>query len=448
MDGVVRRVDGDGYPDLAVGAPLRTVSELSSCGAIDVFRGGPGFGTRWLSLGGEAANDWFGQSVTLGDLDGDGKAEIIVGAPYNDRAASAAGAVFIYKGGSTPPTTPWLVLTGENANDQFGWSVAYVGDVDGDGYGDLVVGARLYGLGLLAAQGKVYLFHGGPTMDAVADGSWAGVAKDDWFGNSVAGSGDVDGRGRPDILVGAPYNDAAGSAAGAAYLFRGEDPPGSPPAAVYFGESANAQLGWTVSGAGDVDGDGYPDVLTGARLQASGALSAVGRIYLFSGGTSLATAPIATADGEAADDWFGNSVSDGTGFFFPGHGAAFGGAPHNDAAASAAGRAYNYGYGLRVGVDEKATTAPLVGIRVSPNPTSRMAAIRWTVRAAIAGIDVYDVQGRRVRKLDVAGEAGGVEWDLRDESGKRVAQGIYLIAARSRGSAPLPVHVAPLAVLR
>ena len=423
-----RDVNGDGRPELAVGAPLRSTGGKSSNGAVDVFLGGALAAGRWTTLTGEASDDWFGQSVALGDLDGDGKAEIVVGAPYNDRVASAAGAVFIYRGGTSPPSAPWLVLTGEAANDQFGWSVACPGDVDGDGYGDVVVGARLYGAGLLAARGKAYLFHGGPAMDAVSDGAWLGEARDDWFGNSVAGPGDVDGGGRADVLVGAPYNDRGGSAAGAAYLFRGEDPPGSPPAAIYVGETPNAQFGWSVAGSGDGDGNGHPDVLVGARLQPSGALSAAGRIYLFEGGAPLSTTPIATVDGEAADDWFGNSV-DGAGRFFAGDlRASLAGAPYNDAAASAAGRAYALGGASVTGVGAGALRPGAV-LSAGPSPATGSMTLRCTI--PVAGFEVLDLRGRLVRALPAASSAAVATaiWDARDDGGRAVAPGVYFVRA-------------------
>lgn len=426
-------IDGDGHADLAVGAPLRSSNGKSANGAVDVYRGGSGFGSsRWTTLTGEASNDWFGQSVALGDLDGDGKAEVIVGAPYNDRGGSAAGAVFVFRGDSIPPSAPWKVFVGEAVNDQFGWSVAYLGDVNGDGYGDFAVGARLHGTGLKGAAGEVYVFYGGASMDTLADARYAGELKDDWFGNSVAGPGDVDGGGRPDLLVGAPYNDRGGSAAGAAYLFRGEDPPGSPSAAIYVGESANAQFGWSASGAGDVNGDGRPDLLVGARLQASGALPAAGRVYVFPGGSLLSSSPVATADGGAADDWFGNAVGAGRGYFYPGHGAAIGGAPYNDASAPAAGRAYVLGMGIRVGVDEAPQEeSPPVELRAMPNPAADQVLLRVRAPGAqfVARLQIFDIAGRLIRTLPIVLQSGqgSVRWDLRDAEGHLVRSGIFFI---------------------
>jgi len=444
-------IDGDGRPDLAVGAPLRNAGALSAAGAVDVFRGGTAMPlVSWTTLHGEAADDWFGQSVAVGDLDGDGKAELVVGAPYNDRNGSAAGAVFIFHGASQPPLTLWKVLVGEAPNDQFGWSVACPGDMDGDGYGDVVVGARLHSVIGKIAAGRAYLFRGGPSMDAIADGSWTGEAANDWFGHAVAAVGDVDGGGRPDVLVGAPYNDRNGSASGAAYLFRGELPPGSAPSAIYVGETANAQFGWALGGGGDVDGDGHPDVVVGARFQASGLVSAAGRIYAFRGGSPLSTVPFGTADGEAADDWLGQSVTIGPGVFDPGRSSLIAGAPLNDHAGSASGRVYAWGERPALGVGPGPTT--LRSVRVSPNPARGEVVIACMFNPGESLEDtIVDVSGRELSSWkDVAGSDGRarIRWDARDEDGERVPAGLYFVRVSGRAGTRTSRAVARIVIAR
>lgn len=438
-----RDLDGDGLPDLVVGAPLRNAGALAAAGGVDVFRGG---GTMppilWTSVHGEAADDWFGQSVAVGDLDGDGKAELVVGAPYNDRNGSAAGAVFIYHGASQPPLTLWKVLVGEAPNDQFGWSVTCPGDMDGDGYGDVVVGARLHGVIGKIAAGRAYLFHGGPAMDATADGSWTGEAANDWFGQSVAAPGDVDGGGRPDLLVGAPYNDRNGSASGAAYLFRGELPPGSPASAIFVGESANAQFGWALGGGGDVDGDGLPDMVVGARFQAAGSMSAAGRIYTFRGGSPPSTAPLGTADGEAPDDWLGNAVTIGRGFFNTSNRSSLlAAAPLDDHNGANAGR--TYAWGERPALSVVGPGSLVSGaIRVSPVPARARVEIACATRSrGSLDVEVMDVSGRTLSRSTVRAGSDGVvrlRWDARDEAGRPVPAGLYFVrlAETGRGVAP------------
>lgn len=332
-------INADGLADVVVGARLRGGGR----GAVDIFlTGSPAFTRPWATVTGETTNDWFGQSVAVGDVNGDGVADIIVGAPYNPRGGNGAGAVFIYLGGVSVPTAPWRVLVGEGNHNHFGWSVAFLGDFTGNGFGDVAVGARLHGVGPSAARGKAYVFEGGPNMATAPARAWLGAARDDWFGQSVAAVGDVDGRGRADLVVGAPYNDVGGNNAGAAYLFLGEDPPGSAAAVVYVGQSADAQFGWAVGGAGDVTGNGRADVIVGARMQAVGSMAAAGRVYLFQGGAPLSTTAVGVADGVAAHDWFGCAVCGALRFGGEARHAVVGGAPLHDAAALNAGAALIY----------------------------------------------------------------------------------------------------------
>ena len=212
---------------------------------------------------GEGAGDNFGYSVSgAGDVNGDGYADVIVGAYLNDAAGSNVGRAYVYYGGPGADAVADLTLTGEAAGDLFGYSVSGAGDVNGDGYADVIVGAYSDDGGGLDA-GRAYVYFGGPGADAVADLTLTGAAAGDWFGWSVSGAGDVNGDGYADVIVGGHLDDAGGMDAGRAYVYFGG--PGADAVAdlTLTGAAAGDQFGISVAGAGDVNGDGYADVIVG-----------------------------------------------------------------------------------------------------------------------------------------------------------------------------------------
>jgi hypothetical protein len=263
----------------------------------------------------DAADDNFGWSAAdAGDVDGDGTRDMIVGAIYNDGGGKDAGKAYVFRGGPAPTSARFVTMTGTTANEQFACSVDGAGDVNGDGYADVIVGARLNDLGG-NASGGAFIYFGGPAMDGVRDVSLRGEAAADWMGNAVAGAGDVNGDGYGDVIVGAPYNDRGGSAAGAAYLFFGGPAMDAVPDVILIGEIHDDQFGWSVAGAGDIDGDGFADVVVGARMHCvdgglcPGAAYARGRAYLFRGGPAMDAIADVVFDGDAANDWFGQAVA-------------------------------------------------------------------------------------------------------------------------------------------
>ena len=170
---------------------------------------------------GEAAFDNFGISVSgAGDVNGDGFADVIVGAYLNDAGGGNAGRAYVYYGGPAADAVADLTLTGEAAGDEFGISVSGARDVNGDGFADVIVGANLNDAGGGEA-GRAYVYYGGPGADAVADLTLTGEAAGDQFGYSVSGAGDVRGDGFADVIVGASLNDAGGLFAGRAYVYYG-----------------------------------------------------------------------------------------------------------------------------------------------------------------------------------------------------------------------------------
>jgi len=290
-------VNGDGYSDVIVGAPDKSVYT----GKAYLYLGGPSglsASSSWTAVG--AADDEFGYSVaTAGDVNGDGYSDVIVGA---DGFNSYTGKAYLYAGGPSglSTTSSWTAV-GEAGGDGFGICVATAGDVNGDGYSDVIVGAPSMYEG---TTGKAYLYLGGPSgLSATSSWTAVGEAAGDYFGRSVATAGDVNGDGYSDVVVGAPYY--AGDT-GKAYLYAG-GPSGLPTSSSWTAVGEAVELfGYSVATAGDVNGDGYSDVIVGAEGYSSGT----GKAYLYAGGPSgLSTAFAWTAVGEAAGDVFGCSVA-------------------------------------------------------------------------------------------------------------------------------------------
>jgi hypothetical protein len=201
------------------------------------------------------ADDEFGTALAdLGDHDGDGQPAWLVGAPGTDLDVGFglpdAGRVYLMEVGA-----PKLVLDGDSQGGRFGASVAGVGDIDHDGVGDFAVGAPYASPG---EKGEVVVFSGDSLLPIH---TWNGDQTDCGFGSAVAGVGDMNGDGWPDVAIGAPGYDWLGADYGFVTVrsgLNGGQVWGS------IGPSLGARLGTTVATAGDVSGDGKPDLLVGA----------------------------------------------------------------------------------------------------------------------------------------------------------------------------------------
>ncbi len=222
---------------------------------------------------------YFGFSVSsAGDVDNDGYADVIVGAPWEDAGATDAGRAYVF-GGNGGTVLHTLQSPNPENNGEFGRSVSGAGDMDNDGCADVIVGAHGEGGGATSA-GRVYVFSGatGAPLYALQSPNPENYGS---FGLSVSGAGDVNGDGYPDVVVGADLEDGGTGNAGRAYIFSGNGG-----VLLYTLESPNAQdsgaFGWWVSGAGDLNNDGYNDVIVGARNE-NHAMIEDGRAYVFSG---------------------------------------------------------------------------------------------------------------------------------------------------------------------
>jgi hypothetical protein len=222
-------MDGDGFGDVLVGAFQRDGVAVDE-GRTYLFRGAAAgveaLPSRSLASPGSQAGAYFGRTVALADdFDGDGYADGVVGAYAMDGAETDQGAAFVYRGGPYGPSAlPDVTLDDPvpAAADYFGRAVAGAGDLDGDGYDDLAVGAPRWD-GLTTDEGTVFVFPGGsevlPLLPAVSRSN--PDAQAGWFGLSVSGAGDVDGDGYGDLVVGAAWQADIESGEGAAYVYLG-----------------------------------------------------------------------------------------------------------------------------------------------------------------------------------------------------------------------------------
>jgi len=339
-------VDGDGYHDILIGAPGYDDNTTPDTGAAFIYHGsagGIGAVPGWQVLG-NSANAKLGASVSLaGDVNGNGYGDVIVGAPGTN---SNAGAAYVYLGASAGLTTTvgWSI-TGAISNTQLGADVALAGDVDGDGYADVLVGAPGFTDGE-TGEGEAQLYSGSASgLSAAATWTHSPNQAGAQFGAAVAGAGDVNGDGFGDVLIGAPGYSHPETNEGGAFAF-------------YGGVKALSQTpNWTIlsaramNTAGDVNGDGYSDVIVGDPLYDT-AFADAGRIFIYLGSANgLATTAITTRDGESIYARFGYAVSTAGDVDGDGDDEILVGAPYHTNEEGEEGRAYVY-FGHPNGLEE------------------------------------------------------------------------------------------------
>lgn len=262
-------INQDGYPDVIVGAQKFLIDGLRT-GAAFVFLGGPAglssvYHRRLSTLD---AGSYFGGAVSgAGDVNGDGYADVIVGAPNYHEATGNEGAAYLYLGSKDGlSAVPAWSKSIPVADAQFGSAVSGAGDVNKDGYADVLVGARTFKDGQ-TTEGAVFLFLGSPSGLA-ADPVWSFQSDQPaaQLGLAVTGGCDLNLDGYADVVVSAPYYDQGEADAGMVWVFLGA-PSGLSGLPVWSaaGEQADARFGSALSCAGDVDRNGYPDLLVGAR---------------------------------------------------------------------------------------------------------------------------------------------------------------------------------------
>jgi hypothetical protein len=390
--GAAGDVNGDGFDDVIVGAYGADPRENESAGAAYViFGNSAGFttpfnlaavnGANGFRINGAAEGDYAGRSVAgAGDINGDGFADVLVGAfgadPNGDYSRGSAYVVYGKANGfaaeidlSALNGQDGFRVNGEAAGDYAGFAVSGAGDVNGDGFDDFLVGAPNAGASGQTYVGATYVVFGRArttaavlnlaTLTGASGFKVIGQAANDYAGSSLSAAGDVNGDGFGDIIIGAYAADRGAEAdAGAAYVVFGRAAGFAPVVDLatlngtngfkIAGESAQDYAGTSVSGAGDVNGDGFGDIIVGASNADSGATANTGVAYVVFGKANGFTAQVDLAalnggngfriHGADAGASFGSAVSGARDINADGFADLMIGAP--DGGASSSGASY------------------------------------------------------------------------------------------------------------
>jgi hypothetical protein len=326
-----------GYVGTIYGAALASAGDVNNDGHDDILVGSPHYsngqhfeGRAYLYLGSASgistSPSWtfesnlaeceLGWSVaSAGDVNNDGFDEIMVASEYcaaeTDPEPYRRGVVYLFHGSASgPSTTPDWELMGAGFDESLGWSIASAGDVNGDHFDDVIIGAPWASYGE-DHEGRAYVFYGSDTgLASTAD--W--IKESDWhwsgFGSAVDSAGDVNHDGYDDVIIGQNYISSPENEEGRVYVFLGSASGlAHDPVWTYENNLAGTKLGESVAGTGDVNGDGYADVIVGGFSYANPD-QREGVAYLFLGSAGVpSTQPDWTAEGSQIYAEFGQCVA-------------------------------------------------------------------------------------------------------------------------------------------
>lgn len=434
-------VNNDNHDDVIIGAPLFT-DDQSLEGRAFLYLGSPSgleLTPAWTAEG-DQQDAFFGSCVAgAGDVNNDGYDDVIIGAFSYTNGEEDEGRAYIYMGSESglADTASWMA-EGNQEVAAFGVCVASAGDVNNDGFDDILVGASGYD-NPEDSEGRAFMYLGsesGPEETA----AWETEIDQDSanYGFSLASAGDVNGDMFSDVIVGAYRFDSDQTDVGAAYLYLGSAAGLSDSASwVVVCESGLAEFGASVATAGDVNDDGFDDVLVGApaydmeRIEGAGAhFRGVdpGAAFLYMGSDSgLSVTPECFALGEGQFTYLGNSVASAGDVDRDGLSDIVIGASRHDGPETDEGKAYAYW--------RTASDAPLPGFSTDsgtlrilfhqPNPSKSRATITYSLsgRERVV-LTVHDIRGRQVAGITKGMLDPGIhmiEW----VHGERMSPGVY-----------------------
>lgn len=401
-------VNGDGFGDVLVAAEGYDNGQVNEGRAYLYYGSAAGASTTaaW-TFETNIVSSALGRVACAGDVNGDGYADILLGASQHTNGQTNEGAIFVFHGSAAGlPAVPNFTGESNQAGANLGYSVGTAGDVNGDGYSDIVAGALYYTNGQ-TSEGRVYVWMGSAAGIAGVPVTREVNQNDAYLGTAVSCAGDVNGDGYSDIIAGAPYYDNGQSDEGQAYVWSGSA-AGISALPVWTMEinQASAYFGTGVSSAGDVNGDGYSDVLVGTWAFDNPELSEGGGFAYLGSGDMLGTTSAWTAESNQVNAQLGVSISSAGDVNGDGFADVIIGVPNYDNGETDEGRAYVY-------------HGSITGLAVAPSWTREINQVSARFGYSVSGAG--DVNGDGYSDVIV----GAYAWDngQTDEGGAFVYHG-------------------------
>lgn len=292
---IVGDVNRDGFSDFIIGGALKEFEGISDVGRSSLSFGNADLDSTVYSFNGTEANEEFGTAVArLGDINNDGYLDFAIGSPKHSGGGVRQGSVYIYLGGPTV-TSPSITVSGNETDCRFGNNISGIGDVNNDGYDDFLVAAPKHDASSFD-RGQVYIYLGGPTLNSTPI---SGLQDECQFGTFGTGIGDINGDGFDDFMISAPYFDIATGDEGQTYVYFGGSSLDTIPDLVIDGDQTLSFSGVTISGLGDINGDGFDDFAIGAYardINAGGDNR--GQVSVFFGSSTPDNIPDMSIDGD------------------------------------------------------------------------------------------------------------------------------------------------------